>query len=397
VVCADIDEERVAMLRRGEIPIVEEGLAELVKDGLQSGKLSFTSDNAEAVSGAEFVLLCVQTPQGDDGRVDVSHIQAAAAEIGPYLRSESIVLNKSTVPVGSTRVVQRALGRPDVSVASNPEFLREGSAVHDFLHPDRIVIGADDESTAIKVSGVFLRTSAPIVVTDSVSAETVKYASNAFLATKLSFVNAIAALCEAVGADIRQVVLGMGYDPRIGSEFLRPGPGWGGSCLPKDTMALISIADEAGYDFGLLRGAVQVNNEQYQRMANKAVRLAGGSVEGRTVAVWGLTFKARTNDLRQSPSLEIAKRLVSVGARVKAYDPTVSRDLPGIEVCADPYSACEGASVAVVGTEWEQLRWLDFAKVAEVMAVPAVLDCRNLLEPAALRRLGFVYEGVGLP
>ncbi|MFZ0171420.1 MAG: UDP-glucose/GDP-mannose dehydrogenase family protein [Acidimicrobiales bacterium] len=396
VVCSDVLEERVAGLSRGEIPIVEEGLADVVKEGLRSGRLSFTSDNTAAVRQAEFVLLCVPTPQGDDGRADMSFIRAVAAEIGPYLPPESIVINKSTVPVGSTRVVEQTLGRSDVSVVSNPEFLREGSAVHDFLHPDRIVIGADDESTAIKVSGMFLRTSAPLVVTDPASAETIKYASNTFLATKLSFVNAISALCEAVGADIRHVVLGMGYDRRIGSEYLRPGPGWGGSCLPKDVTALIHTAEEAGYDFALLRGAVQANDEQYQRMADKVVRLAGGSVDGRTVAIWGLTFKARTDDLRHSPSLEIAARLSSAGARVRGYDPTVHGPLPGVEICADPYAACEGACVVVVGTEWDELRWLDFSKVADVMAAPAVLDCRNLLEPAALRRRGFVYEGVGL-
>lgn len=396
VVCSDADEERVAGLRRGDIPIVEEGLAELVKGGLRSGRLSFTSNNAEAVRHAEFVLLCVPTPQADDGRADMSYIRAVAAEIGPHLPPESIVINKSTVPVGSTRVVEQTLGRSDICVVSNPEFLREGSAVHDFLHPDRIVIGADDESTAIKVSGMFLRTSTPLVVTDPASAETIKYASNAFLAMKLSFVNAMSTLCEAVGADIRAVVLGMGYDSRIGSEFLRPGPGWGGSCLPKDVVALIHTADEVGYDFALLKGAMQANDEHYQRMADKAIRIAGGSVEGRAVAVWGLTFKARTDDLRNSASLEIAARLTAAGARVRGYDPTVRGPLPGMEICADPYSACEGASVVVLGTEWDELRWLDYAKVADLMAVPAILDCRNALEPAALRRHGFVYEGVGL-
>jgi len=375
---------------------VEQGLGELVKEGLRNGRLTFTTSNADAVAKAEFVLLCVPTPQADDGRADMSFIRVVAAEIGPHLLSESIVITKSTVPVGSTRVVEQTLGRVDVSVVSNPEFLREGSAVHDFLHPDRIVIGADDESTAVKVAAMFSRTSAPLVVTDPASAETIKYASNAFLATKLSFVNGMAALCEAVGADIRQVVLGMGFDRRIGSDFLRPGPGWGGSCLPKDVTALVHTAEEVGYDFALLRGAIRANEEQYQRMADKAVRMAGGSVDGRVVAIWGLTFKARTDDLRHSPSLEIATRLTTMGARVRGYDPTVRGPLPGIEICADPYAACEGASVVVLGTEWDELRWLDFAKVAELMVVRAIVDCRNLLEPAAVRRHGFAYEGVGL-
>lgn len=396
VVCTDIAEGRVQRLRQAALPIVEAGLNELVREGLYSGQLAFTADNTAAARDAEFVFLCVPTPQGEDSRADMSYVQAAAREIGPHLQPDAIVINKSTVPVGSTRVVEEALGRSDVAVVSNPEFLREGSAVHDFLKPDRIVIGADDEATAIRVSKLFLRVSAPLVVTDPASAETIKYACNAFLATKVSFVNAIAALCEAVGADIRQVVLGMGFDPRIGSEFLRPGPGWGGSCLPKDTAALIRIADDAGYDFGLLRGAVGVNVEQYDRMVAKTARLVGGSLDGAVVALWGLTFKAGTDDLRESPSLEIARRLVAAGARVQGYDPTVHDPLPDIELCADPYGACEGADVLVVGTEWDEFRWLDFEKASSVMATRAVVDTRNILDPAALRRHGFVYEGVGL-
>ncbi len=396
VCCSDVQAERVARLCAGEVPIVEEGLTELVGDGLASGQLSFSTDNPSAVRDAGFTFLCVPTPQGDDGRADMSFIEAAAREVGPHLPFESVVINKSTVPVGSTKVVERALGRSDVAVVSNPEFLREGSAVHDFLHPDRIVIGADDESTAIKVSGLFLRTSAPLVVTDPATAETIKYAANAFLATKVSFVNAVAALCEAVGADIRQVVLGMGSDHRIGSEFLRPGPGWGGSCFPKDTRALVRIAEDAGYDFSLLKGVIAVNEEQYARVVAKAARLAGGSLQGATVALWGLTFKARTDDLRSSPALEVASRLRAKGAKVQAYDPTVTGPLDQLDVRTDPYAACEGASVLVVGTEWDELRWLDFDKVGALMANRAVLDARNLLEPATLRRAGFAYEGIGV-
>ena len=394
--CSDAEPERVEKLSKGQVPIVEDGLTELVRDGLRSGRLSFGASNVWAAEGAGFVFLCVPTPQGPSGRADMSYIEDAASEIGPHLLPESIVVNKSTVPVGSTKVVERSLGRSDVDVVSNPEFLREGSAVHDFLHPDRIVIGAEDESAAIKVAGLFLRTSAPLVVTDPASAETIKYASNAFLATKVSFVNAIAALCEAVGADVRQVVLGMGSDHRIGAEFLRPGPGWGGSCFPKDTMALVRIAEDAGYDFSLLKGVIDLNEEQYQRVVSKAERLAGGSLSGRVVALWGLTFKARTDDLRASPSLEVGSRLATKGAKVQAYDPTVNGPLPGLDVRADPYAACEGASVLVVGTEWDEFRWLDFEKVAGLMERPAVVDARNLLEAAALRRLGFSYEGIGL-
>jgi UDPglucose 6-dehydrogenase len=297
-------------------------------------------------------------------------------------------------------VVEQYLGRDDVVVVSNPEFLREGSAVHDCLHPDRIVIGSEDQAAAVKVGSLLEGVQAPLVVTAPASAETIKYASNAFLATKVSFVNAIANLCEAVGADVREVVLGMGYDKRIGFEFLKPGPGWGGSCFPKDTRAMVHIAEDHGYDFDLLRGVISVNEEQYERMADKVERLVGGSVAGLTVAAWGLTFKARTDDLRDSPAIEVLRRLRARGAaEVKAYDPGV-RDgssplLEGVKVQADPYAACEGADVLVVLTEWDEFRWLDFAKVAGVMNSARVVDTRNLLEPPTIRRRGFVYEGLG--
>jgi UDPglucose 6-dehydrogenase len=397
VVGADVVEEKIEGLRRGEIPIVEPGLRELVVEGLEAGRLSFVLGAAAAAEDAEFVFLCVPTPQGDDGSADLSYVEEATRQIAPVLRSESIVVNKSTVPVGSTRVVERALGRADVQVVSNPEFLREGSAVQDCLHPSRIVIGSDDQGAAIRVASLYIRVPAPVVVTDPSSAETIKYASNAFLATKVSFVNAVANLCEAVGADVSDVILGMGYDTRIGFEFLRPGPGWGGSCFPKDSRALVRIAEQAGYDFGLLKGVIQVNEEQYETVATKVERLAGGSLEGCTVAVWGLTFKARTDDLRDSPSLAVIRRLIARGASVQAFDPTVTASLgiDGLEVFTDPYAACEGACVLALLTEWDEFRWLDLGKVREAMAVPAVMDARNLLDPPAVKRAGFVYEGIG--
>ena len=313
VVCADIDAERIERLRKGDVPILESGLTELVLEGLVGGRLKFVLGAAHAVPDADFVYLCVPTPQAQDGSADLSYIQAAAAEIGPVLKPESIVLNKSTVPVGSTHVVEEALQRDDVTVVSNPEFLREGSAVHDFLHPDRIVIGCDDETTAGRVAALFEGIQAPLLVTDPASAETIKYASNAFLATKVSFANAIANMCEAVGADVRDVVLGMGYDKRIGFEFLRPGPGWGGSCFPKDTRALIRIAEDAGYELSLLRGVIELNEKQYERIAEKITRAAGGSVDGIRIAALGLTFKARTDDMRDSPALSVIRRLLDNG------------------------------------------------------------------------------------
>ncbi len=394
--CSDVDNERVHALSQGTVPIVEDGLAALLNQGLGSGALSFSPNNAWGVEDAKFVFLCVPTPQGPDGRANTSIIEQVAAEIGPHLAPGAIVVNKSTVPVGSTHVVERALGRQDVRVVSNPEFLREGSAVQDFLHPDRIVIGADDEETAIQLSALFMRLGAPVVVTDPATAETIKYASNAFLATKLSFINAIAALCEAVGADVRQVALGMGYDPRVGSSFLKPGPGWGGSCFPKDVAALIGLAEDAGYDFALLKGVVSVNVAQRARVVEKTLRLAGGDVRDKRVALWGLTFKARTDDLRGSPALEIARHLRELGAIVTTYDPTVHGPLDGLEVVDDAYAACIGCSVLVVATEWDEFRWLDFEKVGGLMERRAVVDARNLLDPAAMRRAGFAYEGIGI-
>jgi UDPglucose 6-dehydrogenase len=399
VVCADNDPAKIEGLERGEMPILEDGLEELVRSGVEGGRLRFVLGNAEAVEAAEaeFVFLCVPTPQSDDGSADLSYIESAAADIGPVLSSEAVVINKSTVPVGSTLVVERALGRGNIAVVSNPEFLREGSAVHDCLHPDRIVIGSEDQAAAIRVASLFSEIKAPVIVTDPASAETIKYASNAFLATKISFVNAVANLCEAVGADVRDVVVGMGYDKRIGFEFLKPGPGWGGSCFPKDSQALVRIAEDNGYDFSLLKGVIEVNDEQFERMTAKIVRLAGGSVEGKTVAVWGLTFKARTDDTRRSPSIEVIDRLRAKGAKVRAYDPAAKVTPEGVERAADPYAACEGADVLAVLTEWDELRWVDFEKVAGLMASPKIVDCRNLLDPAAVRRRGFSYEGLGRP
>lgn len=397
VVCADVDEAKIERLCRGEVPILEDGLEELVREGLRSGRLRFVLGAGGAVRDAEFAYLCVPTPQGPDGSADLSYIEAAAREIAPHLPPAAVVVNKSTVPVGSTRFVEQALGRSDVFVVSNPEFLREGSAVTDFLHPDRVIIGSDDQSAAIRVAALYLGVPAPLMVTDPASAETIKYASNAFLATKLSFVNAIAALCEAVGADVNDVVLGMGYDKRIGHEFLKPGPGWGGSCFPKDSRALLYLAKEAGYHFDLLEGVISVNHEQFERVVEKIRRMVG-TLEGSTVAVWGLTFKANTDDLRESPSLEIIGRLLDAGAVVRGYDPTVRGpldDLPGLQVFDDPYAACDGADVLAVLTEWDEFKWLDLDKVGEQLRHRRVVDGRNLLDRSALTRRGFRYEGIG--
>ena len=720
VICADVIPDKVERLSRGEIPIFEAGLEGLVREGLQSGRLNFVLGAAKAVAESEFHYLCVPTPQGGDGSADLTYIESAAHEISALLASESVVVNKSTVPVGSTRRVEQALGRSDVYVVSNPEFLREGSAVNDFLNPDRIVIGSDDQGAAIRVASLYIGVPAPLMVTDPASAETIKYASNAFLATKLSFVNAVAAVCEAVGADVNDVVLGMGYDKRIGHEFLRPGPGWGGSCFvgeetvlvrrgddvrlrtfeqlavdidqfgvegyevyawapaepspaffpisaftvrpyagdilevrtkmgrrvrvtpdhpffvndgvdgdrfeirlaqdlttsdwiplaqdaplprderivvstldhleeagldltkliglflsegrlgsncdtkrlpdlvwglgveekqailrglwdgdgswsvvsggpsvvfeygtvsreladgmlrllgdlgivarlkvgrtakstvdtyrliisgagqveqaaflfpddeqaqirgwiakqarrisptgyrrlgkgaasvrvtsvtpvpfeglvysvevpgahtvvtthgliahncfPKDVQALLYIAREAGYHFDLLDGVVSANEEQFARTAGKVVAMAGGSVEGKVIGVWGLSFKANTDDLRQSPALQIVERLVAQGAVIKAYDPSVHGPLeqaPDVEIVGDAYAACDGAEVLTVLTEWDEFKWVDLDKVADLMVRPCIVDARNLLDRSVITRRGFIYQGVG--
>jgi len=402
VVCGDLDAEKVRRLTKGESPILEEGLDDLIVEGLRSGRLRFVVGAAAASTGAEFVFLCVATPQGADGRADLGAIDAAAREVAPVLIPGAVVVNTSTVPVGSTERVDRVLREggavADVGVASNPEFLREGTAVRDFLHPSRVVVGAEDAAVGVRVSELYRGVHAPVLVTDPASAEMVKYASNAFLATKISFVNAIANLCEAVNADVREVVLGMGYDPRIGFEFLHPGPGWGGSCFPKDTAALLNTADDAGYDFALLRGAVTSNQAQRERMVAKVRDACVGTLAGARVAVWGLTFKANTDDLRDSPAVAIATSLVEAGATVRAYDPAAGEaagEIAGLEIAADPYDACADADALVVLTEWDQFRWLDFERVAASMRRAEVVDTRNLLDPAAMRRLGFGYRGVG--
>ncbi len=401
VVLAERDEGKLALLRSGRMPIVEAGLEELAAEGVGAGRLSFTNSAVQAVAGADFVFLCVPTPQRADGSADVSYVESAAKEIATHLSRNAIVVNKSTVPVGSATLVDQMIGRADVRVVSNPEFLREGTAVHDSLNPERIVVGADDPAAAASVGELFSATGAPLIVTDTTTSETIKYASNAFLATKLSFVNALAGLCEEVGADARDVLLGLGYDKRIGFEFLRPGPGWGGSCLPKDTRALLHIAAKAGYDFSLLAGTIASNDEQLARVVRKVEAAAGGTLAGVPVAVWGLTFKANTDDRRDSPSVQVTRRLVDLGARVRAFDPTVEvqedppEDLRGLELEGDPYAAAAGARVLVVLTEWDAFRWLDYERVYSEMTAPAVVDARNLLDPAALRRIGFTYSGIG--
>jgi UDPglucose 6-dehydrogenase len=410
VVCADIDPHKIARLEAGEIPIVEEGLGEIVAEARTRGLLRFVVGAAAAAADAEIVFLSVPTPQGEDGSADLSYIEAAATEIAQVLRPGAIVINKSTVPVGSTRVVERVIQRPDVHVVSNPEFLREGSAVHDFLHPDRIVIGADDPEVAQRVADLYQAIDTELVLTDPASAETIKYAANGFLAMKISFINAVAAMCEAVGADVAHVIRGIGSDSRIGSAFLNPGPGWGGSCFPKDSRALVQIAESHGYDFSMMRGVIEVNEEQRARMVDKVMRGLvtaradrPGSDDPPRVAVWGLTFKAGTDDLRESPALAITAALRERGVDVVGYDPTVPVDvsdhrcavLAGIKIAPSALAAVRGVDLVMVATEWPEFRDVDLAAVVAAMRGTVMVDTRNLLDPERVRAVGLVYDGVG--
>ena len=423
VICADIDRAKVASLSAGVVPIRETDLDRLVAEGIAQRRLRFVI-SAEAVAAAcDFVFVCVPTPLRADGETELGYLTAALDSVASRLRPGSVVVTKSTVPVGTAPKIAAALGRTDVALASNPEFLREGSAVADFLSPDRIVIGADDLSVAHRVAALYADVKAPVILSDPTSAETVKYAANAFLAAKVSFVNALAAVCEAVGADVDTVLAGVGTDHRIGSAYLQPGPGWGGSCLPKDTRALVSVANDAGYVFDLLEGVIAVNEQQLDRVVAKVARMAAGApgaaqdgdsgngatgpagLDGVTVAVLGLTFKAGTDDLRGSPALRVAERLGAAGARLVAYDPglgslddrpDIAAQLPAaLNVRGSAFEALRGADVAVVLTEWPEFARLDWQRAASEMAAARVVDARNLLDAEQLRAAGFDYEGLG--
>jgi UDPglucose 6-dehydrogenase len=404
VVCADIDEAKIARLRSGRIDILEPGLPELVAEGVAAGRLEFVVGARRAIvrpeePPVEVVFLCVPTPMGEGGAADLAAVQAVAGEVRHLLPSGCVVVNKSTVPVGTAEATRRMLGRRDVPVVSNPEFLREGSAVHDFLHPDRIVVGSDAQDAAERVAALYAKLGAPTQLTDAASAEMVKYAANCFLAMKLSYVNALSDLCERLGADVVEVTEGMGYDRRIGQNFLAPGPGWGGSCFPKDTRALLQIAAAAGMDFELVAASLSTNATTRARVVDKVRAAVGGSLDGRRIGLLGLTFKAGTDDLRDSPALAVAALLRAEGAELHGYDPACARDVPGvtdgITVVDDPLDVAKNAAALVVLTEWPQFRTLDWTALGGVVEAPVVVDTRNLLDPDVLRRAGFAWMGLG--
>jgi UDPglucose 6-dehydrogenase len=398
VTCLDVDVAKVAALTLGHIPIVEKGLEDLVQAGLANGTLRFTTSIADSVPTADVVILCLPTPQGDDGSADLSYVEQVARDIAATLKTGAVVVNKSTVPVGTAARVAEIIGRKDVSIVSNPEFLRQGTAVHDFLHPSRVVIGGDEGAAIETVTDLYVGVDAPILKMKTASAEALKYAANAFLATKLTFINAMADICEAVGADIFDVASGIGLDPRIGKDMLSAGPGWGGSCFPKDTRALVSIAAEGGYDFALLRGVIETNNQHYARIAEKVIVECGGDVQGLTVAAWGLTFKANTDDLRDSPAIKILLMLHDAGAVIRAYDPTAKsgyESYPWITVVPSALDACQDADALVLLTEWSEFASIKPRDVAARMKSSRVVDSRNVLDKTAWIDAGFVHRGVG--
>jgi UDPglucose 6-dehydrogenase len=410
VVCADIDAEKIAQLERGEIPIYEPGLEELVERNVKQGRLSFTTSTADAVANSLVLFIAVPTPSRADGETDLSAVQAVAREIGRALHDYKVIVNKSTVPVGTAVQVRRwieeelaAAGRDvEFSVASNPEFLREGAAIGDFMRPDRVVIGTDDtHATAILKSlyrPLYL-IEAPVLITNVVTAELIKYAANAFLATKISFINEFANLCEQLGADVHDIARGIGLDRRIGPKFLHAGPGFGGSCFPKDTRSIAAFARGRGDPLRIVEAVVEVNQRQHERMVEKITGCLDGDVRGKTIGVLGLSFKPETDDTRESPSLVIVRALQSRGARVQAYDPqamdAAGKELPDLTLCKDPYEACRGAEALVIVTEWNQFRMLDLERMRSLLARPIVVDLRNIYDPAPMRAAGFEYVCVG--
>ncbi|WP_142848147.1 UDP-glucose/GDP-mannose dehydrogenase family protein [Telmatospirillum sp. J64-1] len=409
VICVDKDESKIQRLMRGEIPIYEPGLDELVQRNTAAGRLSFTTSLPAAVSDVDAVFIAVGTPtRRGDGHADLSYVYAAAREIAQNIKGYTVIVTKSTVPVGTGREVERIIRetRPDADfdVTSNPEFLREGSAISDFMRPDRVVIGAETErarEVMRQLYQVLYLIETPILFTSLETSELIKYAANTFLATKITFINEIADLCEQVGADIHDIAKGIGLDGRIGRKFLHAGPGYGGSCFPKDTLALVQTARDSGAPLRIVETVIDINAKRKRSMAERIIAFAGGSVAGKTVAILGLTFKPNTDDMRDAPSLDIVPALLAAGATVKAYDPAGMAEarslLPEITYCTDAYTAMDGADILTILTEWNEFRSLNLAKVKALMAEPAMIDLRNVYEPEVMDKAGFRYECIGRP
>lgn len=411
VTCVDVDAEKIRQLKEGEIPIYEPGLGAMVKSNIEKKRLFFSTDIKESIDTSEVIFIAVGTPPGEDGSADLKHVLDVAAEIGRVLTHHIVVVTKSTVPVGTSekirKKIQSELEKRKVAIpfdmASNPEFLKEGAAIDDFLKPERIVIGIDNEKTRDimnKLYMPFVLNNHPILFMDIASAEITKYAANAMLATRISFINEIANLCDILGADINNVRKGIGSDSRIGSKFIYPGTGYGGSCFPKDVKALLKTAGDSGYELNVIKAVEKANEYQKNVIFNKITKYFNGNLKNKTIGIWGLSFKPKTDDIREASSLVLIEKLLGAGARIKAYDPAAineTKKLLGdkIEYNSDPYEVLEGADAVALMTEWSEFHLPDFGRMAELMNNKVIFDGRNIYDPAELRRLGFEYFGIG--
>jgi UDPglucose 6-dehydrogenase len=407
VICVDKDAGKIDRLHQGIMPIFEPGLVDLVESNVKAGRLSFTTDLSDAVKEADTVFIAVGTPsRRGDGHADLSYVEQAAREIAEHIKGYTVVVNKSTVPVGTGDLVQSIMAevnpKGDFSVVSNPEFLREGAAIGDFKRPDRVVVGTEDERARQVMRELYrplFLNETPILFTDRRTSELIKYAANAFLAVKIAYINEMADLCEQVGANVQEVARGIGLDNRIGKKFLNAGPGYGGSCFPKDTLALIRTAQEAHAPVTIVEATVASNTNRKKRMAGKVIEACGGDVQGKTIGILGLTFKPNTDDMRDSPSLDIVPALLEAGAKIRAYDPEgmeeAKKELIGIEMASGPYEVADNADAIVILTEWDQFRALDFERVATQMKKPVMVDLRNIYNPDDLRQEGFTYVSIG--
>jgi UDPglucose 6-dehydrogenase len=405
VICVDKDEAKVRMLRRGKSPIYEPGIEDLLRRNKAEGRLTFTTDLAKAVRQSTIIFIAVGTPQGEDGSADLQHVMGVARDVARAMNGYKVIVDKSTVPVGTAQKVRDVVRRETThpfSVVSNPEFLKQGAAVDDFMKPDRVVIGADDSKAAdlmVALHKPFTRTGAPIMVMDTASAELAKYAANAMLATKISFMNEIANVCEAYGADVDRVRQAMGSDRRIGTAFLFPGVGYGGSCFPKDVKALVKFSGDKKYDFRILK-AVEAVNESQKRVLVKKLESHFGTLKGKTIAVWGLAFKPKTDDMREAPAIPIIKALLEKGAKVQAHDPEAMSTAKGlfkggITYTSRNYDALKGADALAILTEWQEFREPDFARMKKLLKNPVIFDGRNIYQPAQMKELGFTYYSIG--
>ncbi|MFO8015741.1 MAG: UDP-glucose/GDP-mannose dehydrogenase family protein [Candidatus Woesearchaeota archaeon] len=413
VVCLDVDEEKVERFSKGDIPIYEPGLGDIVKRNLREKRLAFTTDKKKAIEDSKVIFIAVGTPSAPDGSVDMSFVESAAADIGRYMNGHKVVVDKSTVPVGTADRVRDVIkdnlpksqgsghSSQDFDLVSNPEFLREGSAIKDFMNPDRVIIGVDNGRAKDIMQSIYSgieRTGRPIIFTDVKSAELIKYASNAMLATRISFMNEIARLCEKTGADVKMVARGMGLDSRIGPRFLQAGIGYGGSCFPKDVRGLIATGKENGLDFRILSAVDRVNEEQ-KRWLLPRIKKEMGDLKGSRIAVWGLAFKPRTDDMREAPSITIIKDLQDAGAEITAFDPEAERTAKGIlkdaAYAQDPYEAVKSCDALVIATEWDEFRSLDMKRIKSLMNIPVIFDGRNIYDPDTMKEEGFVYYSIG--